>query len=74
MKNDQTPTNIRIKIENEEVIREDSEERGRTQAKNSVILTTRMQEKSKEILSPTYKPFEIFFKYRRNSPYVSHRS
>jgi hypothetical protein len=33
-----------------------------------------MPNNSKEILSPTYKPFEIFFNYRRNSPYISHRS
>lgn len=30
--------------------------------------------RSKEILSPSYKPFEIFFSYRRNSPYQSKRS
>ena len=28
----------------------------------------------KEILSPFYKPFEIFFNYRKKSPYMSHRS
>ena len=28
----------------------------------------------KEILSPFYKPFEIFFACRRKSPYASHRS
>jgi hypothetical protein len=26
---------------------------------------------TQEILSPNYKPFEIFFNYRRQSPYVS---
>jgi len=29
---------------------------------------------TQEILSPNYKPFEIFFNYRRKSPYVSQRS
>ena len=37
------------------------------------FLAERSQQK--EILSPNYKPFEIFFKYRRESPYYgSHRS
>ena len=68
------PTNLRLNIKDDEVLCETAEDRGRTLAKHSGTHSSRLLEKSKEILSPNYKPFEIFFNYRRNSPYVSQRS
>ncbi len=62
------PTNLRINIKNDEVTREPTpEDRGRGNA----LQSSRFMENPKEILSPNYKPFEIFFNYRKNSPYVS---
>jgi hypothetical protein len=34
----------------------------------------RLEKHKREILSPNYQPFKIFFGYRKTSPYVSHRS